>query len=102
MTEYASAIIKRKINKIACINFATKITAECDCLAKDDPRISPDIGIFASNDPVAVDKACYDSVLGACHKDVFRTVHPDRDGLKHLRYAEKLGLGELEYELVKV
>jgi hypothetical protein len=103
MAEYASAILsKKKKNRCAFINFATKITKECDCLAKDDPRILPDIGIFASNDPVGVDKACYDACINERGKSIFKVVHPDRDGLKQLIHAHHLGLGELDYELVEL
>ncbi|MDD5136449.1 MAG: DUF362 domain-containing protein [Candidatus Omnitrophica bacterium] len=102
MVEYASAVLLKKKKHLAFINFATKITKECDCLAKDDPRIIPDIGIFASNDPVSVDKACYDACINASGKDIFKTVHPDRDGSKQLKYAAKLGLGDLDYELIEL
>jgi hypothetical protein len=57
MIEYALAVMKNKKGKAAFINFAIKITKECDCLAKDDPRVAPDIGILASTDPVSVDKS---------------------------------------------
>jgi len=102
MIEYASAVLKNKKRSSAFINFATKITKECDCLAKDDPRIAPDIGIFASRDPVSLDQACYDAVFNACGKDIFKEAHPSRDGSKQLHYAHELGLGELQYELIEV
>jgi hypothetical protein len=102
MIEYAGAVLKNKKNSSAYVNFAIKITKECDCLAKDDPRIAPDIGIFASRDPVSIDRACYDAVLNACGKDIFKKVHPSRDGSKQLLYANRLGLGELEYELIEI
>lgn len=102
MVEYSRAVLKNKKGKCAFINFAVKITKECDCLAKDDPRISPDIGIFASLDPVAIDKACFDSVVAACGKDIFREAHPKRDGMKQLQHAQRMGLGEMDYELIKV
>jgi len=102
MVEYASAILLPKKNKCAFFNFLIKITKECDCLAKDDPRIAPDIGILASSDPVSIDKASLDLVTRACGKDVFLEAHPARDGLKQLAYAAKLGLGSMEYELVEV
>lgn len=102
MVEYASAVLKDKQGRGAFINFAVKITAECDCLAKDDPAIAPDIGIFASGDPVAVDKACYDSVINACGRDVLKEAHPNRDGFKQLRYGSLLGLGSLEYDLINL
>lgn len=102
MAEYAKAVLLNKEKKAAFINFAVKITKECDCLAKDDPKISPDVGILASSDPVSIDKASYDLVLETCGRDVFRQEHPERDGLKQLRYAAQLGLGSLEYELTAI
>lgn len=102
MIEYAAAILLNKKGKQCFVNFATKITKECDCLAKDDPRIIPDVGIFASTDPVSVDKASYDACSRICGKDMFKAVHPSRDGLNQLRYANKLGLGDLDYELVEL
>ena len=102
MIDYAGAVLLSKKCKSGFINFATKITGECDCLAKDDPRIIPDIGIFASTDPVSVDKACYDACFNSCGKDIFSVVHPGRDGSKQLKYAHKLGLGDLDYELIEL
>lgn len=102
MIEYAAAVLRQKINKAAFLNFAIKITRECDCLAKDDPLIAPDVGIFASRDPVSIDKAAFDSIIKAAGKDVFREAHPQRDGSLHLNYAAALGLGNLDYELCEV
>ncbi|MFA5143450.1 MAG: DUF362 domain-containing protein [Candidatus Omnitrophota bacterium] len=102
MIEYAAAVLLKKKGKAAFINFATKITKECDCLAKDDPRIIPDIGIFASTDPVSADKACYDACINAAGKDIFQAAHPARDGMKQLKYAQALGLGGLDYELIEL
>jgi len=102
MIEYASAVMKNKRDKVGFLNFAIKITKECDCLAKDDPRVAPDIGILASTDPVSIDKASLDLVNLACGKDIFKELHPERDGSKQLKYAQKLGLGNLDYELVEL
>jgi len=102
MVEYAQAVLEPKKGKAAFVNFCLKITAECDCIAKDDPSVAPDVGLLASNDPVALDQACFDLVVKATGKDVFKAAHPQRDGAKQLRYAEELGLGTREYELVKV
>ena len=102
MIEYASAAMKGKKEKVAFFNFAIKITKECDCLAKDDPRIAPDIGILASTDPVSIDKASFDLVTEACGKDIFKELHSNRDGKRYLEYAHKLGLGNLDYELIKL
>lgn len=100
MVEYAKAVLDHQKGKAVFINFALKITKECDCLAQDDPRISPDVGIFISTDPVAIDKACYDGIVRVCGKDIFKEAHPQRDGMRQLKYAASLGLGSLEYELV--
>ena len=95
-------MLDQKKGRAVFFNFANKITKECDCLAKDDPRIAPDVGIFTSKDPVAIDKACFDSVIRASGKDVFKEAHPEREGMRQLEYAAELGLGSLEYELIKV
>jgi hypothetical protein len=100
MVEYALAIMRGKKDKAAFLNFAVKITKECDCLAKDDPRVSPDIGILASSDPVSIDKASFDLVNKACGRDIFQELHPRRDSARQLRYAQELGLGSLDYELI--
>jgi uncharacterized Fe-S center protein len=100
MAEYAAAVLKACRKKFF-INVALRITAECDCLAGDDPRIVPDIGLFASSDPVAIDQACYDF---SCRKaggfDPFRKAHPKRDPVGQLDYAEALGIGSRDYELL--
>jgi len=100
MVEYAKAVLDSKKNRVAFINFGIKITKECDCLAKDDPRIVSDVGLFASLDPVAIDKACLDLANQAAGRDIFKEAHPERDGMKQLHHACSLKLGSLEYELV--
>jgi hypothetical protein len=67
-----------------------------------NPRIAPDVGILASDDPVSIDKASFDLVNKACGKDIFKDTHPDQDGLKQLRYAQEIGLGSLDYELIEL
>ncbi len=102
MIEYAGAVLRSSGRK-SFINFALRITAECDCLAKDDPRIVPDVGVLASFDPVAIDQASYDLVCGkAGGFDPFRKAHPKRDPLKQLDIAEQKGLGTRLYELIKI
>ncbi|MEW6101950.1 MAG: DUF362 domain-containing protein [Candidatus Omnitrophota bacterium] len=102
MVEYAFALLKAKKGRLAFFNFAVKITKECDCLAKDDPRVSSDIGILASDDPVSIDKASFDLVNQACGRDIFSELHPHRDARRQLDYAAKLGLGSLDYELIEL
>jgi len=102
MIEYAAAILRNKKEKAGFINFAIKITKECDCLAKDDPPVAPDIGILASTDPVSIDQASFDLVNQACGRDIFQELHPERDGRKQLNHAQALGLGNLDYELIEL
>jgi len=102
MVEYAKAAIADKKDKCVYINFATKITKECDCLAKDDPKICPDIGIFTSFDPVSVDQACVDKVNEVSGRDLFKEQHPERDWNKQLEYAHDIGLGSRDYELIEI
>lgn len=102
MVEYALAAIKDKKDKCVYFNFAIKITKECDCLAKDDPKICPDAGIFLSTDPVAIDQACADKVNAISAKDIFKEQHPERDWNKQLEHAQKIGLGNRVYELVEI
>ncbi|MFH1655043.1 MAG: DUF362 domain-containing protein [Candidatus Omnitrophota bacterium] len=100
MVEYAKAVIQDKEDNCIYFNFAIKITKECDCLAKDDPNIVADIGIFASFDPVAIDQACADKVNEVAGRDILRELHPDAHWRKQLEHAEKIGLGNTVYELI--
>ncbi|HQO38474.1 MAG TPA: DUF362 domain-containing protein [Candidatus Omnitrophota bacterium] len=99
MAEYALAVLSGKQGKVFFFNFLIKITKECDCIAKDDPRIVPDIGILASSDPVAADQASYDLVTSGAGTDILSRLHPHRDGAKQLAHAQKIGLGSREYAL---
>jgi uncharacterized protein len=102
MVEYCLAVLKDKKDKAGFINFAVKINKECDCWGADNPRIAPDLGILASSDPVSIDKASFDLVNRACGKDIFKAVHPEQDGIKQLKYAQEIGLGSLDYELIEL
>ncbi|MCJ7547579.1 MAG: DUF362 domain-containing protein [Deltaproteobacteria bacterium] len=102
MAEYALAVLRDKKEKSCFLNFALRISQECDCWPYKNPRIAPDVGIFASLDPVAIDKASFDLVNQASGKDVFKQAHPKEDGLKQLRHAQNIGLGTMEYDLIHV
>ena len=102
MAEYTYAVLRGKKNKAAFVNFATKINKECDCWGQENSQIAPDIGVFASLDPVAIDQASYNMVNKVCKKDIFRATHPDHNGDIQLSYSEKIGLGSREYDLVEV
>lgn len=115
IAEYSLAVLKDKPN--FHINFIMNVSPDCDCWGYNDVPISPDIGIAASFDPVALDKACVDLVNKApvipgskldsrendsqC-EDKFGFVHINTDWEAGLKYAEKIGLGEMDYELIKI
>jgi len=102
MAEYCLAVLMKKKEKAGFISFAVKINKECDCWTSENSRIAPDVGILASTDPVAIDKASFDLVNRACGKDIFKATHPEQDGLKQLKYAQEIGLGSIDYELVEL
>lgn len=100
MVEYAYAALLGK--KRGFLNFLIKITKDCDCMAKDDPRIMPDIGVLASDDPVAIDKATIDLLIKEAKCDKLRSNYPNIDWNIQLGYASQIGLGNLKYELKRV
>lgn len=92
LAEYALAASKDKSN--IYINFAFNITKNCDCEGHPMKPIAKDIGIFASTDPVAIDKACLDMLDKSEGRKVFKR------GRYTLEYAEYIGLGSRNYELI--
>ncbi|MFH1678995.1 MAG: DUF362 domain-containing protein [Candidatus Omnitrophota bacterium] len=100
VTEYAWGILSR-LKRRLFLNFAFDVTKECDCLSGDDPKIISDAGIFASSDILAVDKACFD-VLTDKGKDVFAQAQNTDAHLHQFKYAREIGLGRLDYELVRL
>lgn len=93
MAEYAFAAARGKNN--IYITFALNITAGCDCEGHSMIPIMRDIGIFASTDPIAIDRACLDK-LRVDVKAIFWR------GIKTLKYGEKIGLGSMKYELIDI
>lgn len=91
LIEYAYAAQLGKEN--IYVNFAMNITKGCDCEPRHMKPVIPDIGIFASTDPVAIDKACYDKVLESGRK---------LKGFEQFAYAEKIGLGEIKYDIIEI
>lgn len=102
MAEYCLAVLQNKPGGYGFINFATRINQECDCWGAHNPRIAPDLGILASFDPVSIDQASLDLINQSCGKDIFKQTHPQQDGCEQLRYAEEIGLGTRDYELIKL
>jgi len=101
MAEYAFAVAHHFRGKIGCLNVLLKVTKDCDCMAKDQPEIVKDIGILASTDPVAIDRCSADLAVKHGKKDVFRAGY-DVDWMLQLKHGADIGLGSLDYELVKL
>ena len=102
MTEGAKAIIDHCGDRILYISVANNLSVDCDCVAKpEDPKMG-DIGILASLDPVALDKACVDMVRASEDHGKIHLIEriDSRNGMHTLDYAEQLGLGSRDYELV--
>ena len=115
MTEYTAAILNGKPN--FHINIVMDVSPSCDCNFQSDTPIIPDVGMFASFDPVALDKACADmcnkmpanpgSLLAEkCknhhHHDHFAAIAPDTNWIVCLEHGKVIGLGNTEYELIKI
>ncbi len=116
VAEYSLAVVKGKPN--FHISFIMDVSPLCDCWGSNDAAIVPDIGIAASFDPVALDRACADMVtqaaanVGSCIEvhthgeyqgvDKFKLLHPKTNWKIGLAHGEKIGLGSMEYELITV
>ena len=102
------------------ISLVQDISPNCDCHGENDAPILPDVGMFASFDPVALDQACVDACLATdpmpnsqlsdnlhrhnwhVHEDHFMNSNPNVKWKETLAHGEKIGLGTREYELIKM
>lgn len=118
MAEYAKAVVYGRPS--FHVNIVVDVSPNCDCHSGNDAPMLPDIGMFASFDPLAVDQACADACLAQeplpntqlteqmekddfCdHHDHFENVTPNAEYKTCLEHAEKIGLGSRKYELITV
>lgn len=84
------------------INVMNRLSVDCDCDAHPSEPTMADIGILASLDPVALDKACLDLVDNASDGTDLRNRISGRNGKLCPTHAAELGLGSLEYQLVNI
>jgi len=105
----AAGVLGRFQSKVAFINFLQDVTRLCDCVSPSGFPVVPDIGILASKDVVAIDKASLDLIaqrrpLGKLadisSPDILGKIN-GTDSLIQVRTAHKLGLGNIEYHLVQ-
>ena len=119
IAEYSKAVIDGRPN--FHISLVIDVSPYCDCHAENDAAIVPDVGMFASFDPVALDVACADAVnaqapiresmLGDAiekhdhdhaHHDHFGMVSPNTNWKSCIEHAVKIGIGSDQYELITV
>ena len=118
MAEYTKAVIDGRPG--FHISLVMDISPNCDCHPENDAPILPDIGMFCSFDPLALDQACVDACLrqqplpgsqlydnmhkeGFCdHHDHFENSTPESEYRTCLAHAEKIGIGSREYELIEM
>ncbi len=99
VAEYCWAILKDKKDKAVFFNFLTHITKHCDCMDQPFKPDIADIGILASKDPVALEKATADIIQERTGKDFFKDAWPTIDYTVQMTYAQEIGLGNMDYEL---
>lgn len=105
MADAALSIVRYFNGNDVYINVMKNMSVDCDCCAVAESPCMKDIGILASLDPVAIDKACLDLVYAA--KDDAGQKHflervESRNGILTVNAAEKLGVGSTEYELIEI
>ena len=115
IAEYTKAVVDGR----PCfhISLVIDVSPNCDCRSENDMAIVPNVGLFASFDPVALDMACVDAVnaqtplRGSAADDAhakahvhdhFQRLHPDTNWRSCLEHGEKIGIGTREYELIKI
>ena len=115
MVEYVLGALKNKGKRAVFLNFVTQVSPYCDCYGYSDAPLVGDVGILASDDPVAIDQASVDLVNAqpgstaspytndlSPGADKFRAVHQEVDWGVQLAYGEEMGLGRREYELIPI
>lgn len=118
MAEYTKAVIDGRPSFHASL--IVDVSPFCDCHSENDAPVLPDIGMFASFDPLALDQACVDACLKATpisnsllgdriangeahdHHDHFKNITPESEWQSQLEHAAKIGLGNREYNLIEM
>lgn len=104
MAEAAKAITDHCGDRILYISVANNLSVDCDCVAApEDPKMG-DIGILASLDPVALDRACVDLVRASEDHGKIHLIEriDSRNGMHTLDHAERLGIGSQQYRLIEL
>ena len=104
MAEACESVFDKAGDNILYISVANNLSVDCDCVAEPEPVKMQDIGILASLDPVALDRACVDMVYNSADPGKVHLIEriESRNATHILDYAEELGLGSQEYELIHI
>jgi len=104
VVEYNKALMDARPGKMLYINVLNNLSTDCDCVARASNASMPDIGVLASLDPVALEKASLDQIYArpANERRALAERIESRGGVHQVIYAEKIGLGSQAYELVRM
>ena len=104
MAEHAMGVLKGKENRAGFFNYIISVTKDCDCFSTPNmQKIVEDIGIVASTDPVAIDKATVNLVEKKSGKKLAELLKNDKLNPDYqTEHAEHIGLGSTNYKLIEV
>ena len=104
MADAAASVVELFKGQIVYVNVMKNMSVDCDCVAKAEPPCMADIGILASDDPIAIDQACVDLVYASSDPGRPHLVEriESRNGIHTIEAAVEHGFGSREYELVEV
>lgn len=104
MADAAEAVVRHFNGNMVFINVMKNMSVDCDCCSVAEDPCMADIGILASLDPIAVDRACLDLVYASDDpgRDHLLERIESRNGAHTVDAAAELGFGSKDYELVKL
>ena len=105
MAESTKATIDYFGKNVAYINVMRNMSVSCDCEGvAAEPVVTPNVGILASLDILAIDSACVDLIFALSEKDRAALVErmTSRHGLRQLSYMKELGMGNDKYVLIDI
>ncbi len=104
MADAAEAVVRHFNGNMVFINVMKNMSVDCDCCSVAEDPCMADIGILASLDPIAVDRACLDLVYASDDpgRDHLLERIESRNGAHTVDAAAELGFGSKEYELIKL
>lgn len=104
MAEACESVFDKAENNIIFISVANNLSVDCDCVAEPEAVQMKDIGILASLDPVALDRACVDMVYNSEDPGKSHLIErmESRNAVHILDYAEQLGLGTQKYVIEEI